>query len=325
MLTLNFEGWFQCRLATDPDPSDEPRGVSGWTFAVAGEEDLARVIRLQEPVSPRSHGPEVGVVVRTVTVDERHIPDHPLVGGQVELLDEPKFEGRNGIVAEDAAEATDPFHLRIAGGVTLRRKDILDPQNPEGKIHEVDPSVLKRRQPVEGEAVERAEIADATGIMDYAGYRRERKEKLETDLKGAGDPVLWTALRKRIADLKESLEKRDIRVGILGASLIDRFAIRGPAEVVGDRDVLGGIVGTSPPWPVEFWAGGMPMRYVATCGAGCRCLFGPSNANESNRKPIRGRPHETSLLLVCSVLSLFLGLFLLIEMLGVPILEYPSA
>lgn len=268
MLTVNFEGWFQCRLATDPDPSDEPRGVSGWTFAVAGEEDLDRVIRLQEPVSSRSHGPEVGVVVRTVTVDERHIPDHPLVGGQVELLDGPKFEGRNGIVAEDAAECIDPFHLRITGGgVTLRRKDILDPQNPERKIHEVDASVLRRRQPVEGEAAERAEIADATGVMDYLGHLRERKEsleKLEAGPEGAGDPVLRAAFQKRIADLKESLEKRDIRVGILGASLVYRFAIRGPAQVVGDRDVLGGIVGTSPPWPIEFWAGGWDAD--ALCG-----------------------------------------------------------
>jgi hypothetical protein len=270
MITLNFEGWFQCRLATDPDPSDEPRGVSGWTFAVAGEEDLDRIIRLQQPVSPRSPGPgfpesKVGVVVTAVSVDGRQVLDHPLVGSELELLDEPKFEGRNGIVAEDAAEAIDPFHLRITGGnVTLRRKDLLDPQSPERKIHDVDPSVLKRRQPVEGEAAERAEIADATGVMDYVGYRQERKEKLEADLEGVGDPVLRAALRKRIADLKESLEKRDIRVGILGASLVYRFAIRGPAEVVGDRDVLGGTIGTLPPWPIEFWAGGWDAD--ALCG-----------------------------------------------------------
>ncbi len=37
MLVVNFAGWFQCRLATDPDPTDEPRGVSGFTFALAGE------------------------------------------------------------------------------------------------------------------------------------------------------------------------------------------------------------------------------------------------------------------------------------------------
>jgi hypothetical protein len=267
MLTLNFEGWFQCRLATDPDPSDDPRGVSGWTFAVAGEEDLDRIIRLQEPISPRSHGGEVGVVVRAVSVGGQQIPDHPLVGGRVDLLDEPKFEGRNGIVAEDAAECIDPFHLRITGGgVTLRRKDLLDPQNPERKIHEVDPSVLRRRQPVEGEAVERAVIADATGIMDYVGYRRERKERLEEDLEQMGDPTKQAALRKRIADIDESLdlERRDIRLGILGASLVYRFAIRGPAEVVDERDALRGVVGTLLPWPVEFWVGGWDAD--ALCG-----------------------------------------------------------
>ena len=47
MIALAFDGWAECRLATDPDPSDEPRGVSGWTFAVAGEPDLDRIIRLQ--------------------------------------------------------------------------------------------------------------------------------------------------------------------------------------------------------------------------------------------------------------------------------------
>ncbi len=39
MLTLDisFEGYWQCRLATDPDPSDEQRGISGFTYSVAGE------------------------------------------------------------------------------------------------------------------------------------------------------------------------------------------------------------------------------------------------------------------------------------------------
>jgi hypothetical protein len=295
VITLNFEGWFQCRLATDPDPSDEPRGVSGWTFAVAGEEDLDRIIRLQRPVSPRSPGPgcpvsKVGVVVTAVSVDGRQVLDHPLVGGQLELLDEPRFEGRNGIVAEDAAECIDPFHLQLTGGgVSLRRKDIMDLQDPKRKIYEVDPSVLKRRQPVEGEAAERAEIADATGIMDNVGYCQERKEKLETDLERVGDPMLRAALQKRIADLKESIEKRDVRVSILGISLIYRFAIRGPAEVDGDRSVLGGIIGTLPPWPIEFWVGGWDAD--ALCGymrGRLQVPFRPSEANEANRKTYTG-------------------------------------
>jgi hypothetical protein len=272
MLTLSFEGWFQCRLATDPDPSDEPRGVSGWTFAVAGEEDLDRIIRLQQPVSPRSPGPgfpesKVGVVVTAVSVDGRQVLDHPLVGGELELLDEPKFEGRNGIVAEDAAECIDPFHLQLTGvGVSLRREDVLDPRDPERTIHEVDASVLKRRQPVEDEVVESAEVADATGIMDYMGYRRERKKDLEDALEETGDAVIRAALQKRIDDLDESLDpkKRDIRVSILGASLIYKFAIRGAADVVDEGDALGGLVGTSPPWPIEFWVGGWDAD--ALCG-----------------------------------------------------------
>ncbi len=36
-LDISFEGFWLCRLATDPDPSDEPRGVSGFTYSVAGE------------------------------------------------------------------------------------------------------------------------------------------------------------------------------------------------------------------------------------------------------------------------------------------------
>jgi len=27
VLELDFEGWWQCRFATDPDPTDDPRGV----------------------------------------------------------------------------------------------------------------------------------------------------------------------------------------------------------------------------------------------------------------------------------------------------------
>ena len=261
MLALDFEGWFQCRLATDPDPSDELRGVSGWTFAMAGEEDLDRIIRLQEPVSPRSCGPEVGGVVRTVSVGERPVDEHPLVGALVKLLDEPRFEGRNGIVSEDAAECIHPFHLRVrSGDVTLRRQDILDTRNPGARIYEVDPAVLRRRQPVEGEALEQAEIVDATGIFDFAEHRLQRREKLEADLEETDDPVTRTALEKRI----EELRLGGIRVFILGVGLTYRFAVRGPAEIIDEQGALGGTVATAPPWPIEFWVGGWDAD--ALCG-----------------------------------------------------------
>ena len=54
-LYLHFEGYFQCRLATDPDPTREPRGVSGYTYALAGEDDLDQVIYLQGEQIPTNN------------------------------------------------------------------------------------------------------------------------------------------------------------------------------------------------------------------------------------------------------------------------------
>src|ERR1051326_7703714 len=46
-LDINFDGYFMCRLATDPDPTNEERGMSGYTMALALEDPLDQVIRLQ--------------------------------------------------------------------------------------------------------------------------------------------------------------------------------------------------------------------------------------------------------------------------------------
>ncbi len=46
-LTAYFQGYFMCRMATDPDPTDEKRGMSGYTMALSGENNLDQVIRLQ--------------------------------------------------------------------------------------------------------------------------------------------------------------------------------------------------------------------------------------------------------------------------------------
>src|ERR1044071_8767591 len=46
-LDIGFDGYFMCRLATDPDPTNEERGMSGYTMALATEEPLDQVIRLQ--------------------------------------------------------------------------------------------------------------------------------------------------------------------------------------------------------------------------------------------------------------------------------------
>lgn len=256
MLTLAFEGFFQCRLATDPDPADEPRGVSGWTFAVAPEPDLDRVIRLQDPLAPRSHGPTVGVTVRRVSLNGQPLPDHPLRGARVNLLDNPKFEGRSGIVAEDALEPIDPFVLEISGGgLTLRREDFWNRRNPRRvRIVAVPPVLLARRQPIPDEAPTEAEIMDAIGAGSVPELARERRRLLEEDLAAASDPVARAALRTRIAAIR-----------FLPIGLFYRFEINGPGAVAQDEGgLLDGTVSTAPPWPIGFWMGGFDAD--ALCG-----------------------------------------------------------
>src|SRR5690606_38212191 len=67
-LRLECGGWCLRRIPPDPAPTDEPRGVSGYTYAFGDEPDLDRIIRFQ--VTPedagryiRSHSPEIGVFV----------------------------------------------------------------------------------------------------------------------------------------------------------------------------------------------------------------------------------------------------------------------
>jgi hypothetical protein len=86
MLFIKFEGWFQCRLATDPDPVDELRGVSGYMKSLPGEPDLDRIIRFHDPVVRRAFAPDVGVRVSKVAVDGVVDSAHSLLGGKVDLL-----------------------------------------------------------------------------------------------------------------------------------------------------------------------------------------------------------------------------------------------
>lgn len=261
MLTLKFEGWVQIRLATDPDPCDEPRGVSGWTFALAGEPDLDRVIRLSSPVAPRAHGPQVGVTVRAADVDGNAGRGRPLVGAQIDLLDGPKFEGRNGLVAEDALELIDPFHIRIARpGLTIERRDILaaDASGKELPIFMADRAQLQRRQPVDLGFDQ--EVADATGMQDPEAFFAARRALVAQDLertRQGSDATAVVALTKRLAELDAGSTPTAPRQLLTSFRMVYTFDINGPATLSNDhRKVLGGRIDTSAPWPISFWVGG---------------------------------------------------------------------
>jgi hypothetical protein len=268
MMDLRFEGWFQCRFATDPDPSDDPRGVSGPTFTVPGEPPFDRVIRLQDPVAPR-YPYTVGVNVRAVAIDGAAVADHPLVGAAVSLLGRPQFLQRNLITAQAAwVVIVDPFDLQISGGgVELRRKALWDVTRPNLTYDDVflQANVVAPRQNTV--AVQSAEVAEATGLLDYAGVRAQRTLDLEAMLARTSDPTEKLALEKRL----QALAADRIMAGqqlaatqFMGMQASYEFPLNGRPHVIDPDGRLGGDVGRSQAWPLTFWFGGYDVD--ALCG-----------------------------------------------------------
>ncbi|MGI8801574.1 MAG: hypothetical protein ACR2KV_05285 [Solirubrobacteraceae bacterium] len=252
MLELAFAGWFECRLATDPDPFDERRGVSGTTFACPGEPDLDRIIRFQPARTNRAPGPRVGVRVVGVSRHGRAV-EHRLRGAAVDLVGEPRFEGRNGLLAIPGTEVLDPLELAVVGeGVRLGRRDWLDAA--DGTLLAVAPAALARRSAggIERGAAVTAEIAGATGIDDFLRHRRDRAAALERALAGTGDPLRAAALRRRLAALSPVARMRvtyALDLGELGGA----GWVEGPAAV-----------DSAAPWPLRFWMGAWDAD--ALCG-----------------------------------------------------------
>ena len=265
MLSLQFGGWFQCRLATDPDPTDEPRGASGFTFALAGEPDFDRILRLHDPVAPRSHGPAVGVFVSAVMAGGEPAPEHPLAGGRVALRGEPRIESRNYIVADGSRGLIEPFELAVeGGGVTLSRRDLLYPDQPEAKLFEVPPALIERRCAVGRMLPDPARVAAATGIADPLAYRRRRRDLLRADLDRTDDEVTRAALEKRIAELAITSPAK-LQVWTMGAFQSYRFDLNGPAELTDpDRRLDLETIDFEQDWPLSFWLGGWDAD--ALCG-----------------------------------------------------------
>ena len=106
--------------ATNPDPFDEPWGIKEWTRAYDGEDPLDRVIRF----SPQSKKWRESYVQTPVTVFAVDPPEcaETAIDANVELISvkdgkgidhPPRFEGRDGLVAEASFEPVIPLALRI--------------------------------------------------------------------------------------------------------------------------------------------------------------------------------------------------------------------
>ena len=124
---LRFRGNFQCRLATDPDPFDHPRGENSsfGVFSVEGpdpanpdEPPLDRIVRFHDAVALRPFCEPIGVTVTAVeapvggTVAQFGVGE-PLIGEPVRLGPDCKFDGRNRTFAPDGFEPISDFRLDV--------------------------------------------------------------------------------------------------------------------------------------------------------------------------------------------------------------------
>jgi hypothetical protein len=269
-LILQFEGWCTIRQPTDPDPTDEPRGASGYTFAFGNEPDLDRIVRLQpsKTIPERSHGWKIGVTVRDAVrhAGAKQTKIAALVGAEVDLLGDPKLENRNWTLTPAGYEPIVPFDLRIkAPALTIGRKaplDVSDPTRPLWK----QPSAVLQAQGANGVEYEPETIGKATGIWDSREVALERRALLQKDLDAAKrklprDEAAIAILTGRIAELTIGIDNpSDRRVG--ARYYVERFGfgMLGTVTITGDEvKVLGGklIRGSDPPdaWGVRFWIG----------------------------------------------------------------------
>lgn len=284
LLEINFQGYFLCRIATDPDPTNEERGVSGYTMALVQEDPLDQVIRtqvtpefaalnLREPAGRM--GIRIGVDVTDVQFDGKPYErgTEVLKGaklfleGRDEPFSGPIFDSRNNIVGSDdnMAFVVNPFELAIRNEkVSIRAVDHLNPSNPGQKIWQIeDPATYARRLPTFTSGSMAAQ--EAIRVFDWYQYFRDRRrylegriEELERDLAACGDATSRADLEARIQGMKTRIWQMefwgDRFLNKLAFQLTYTFSINGEQTFEG-QELLGGRVDTTHPWPVTFWFG----------------------------------------------------------------------
>jgi hypothetical protein len=274
VLQLSFAGWFQCRLATDPDPYDERRGVSGYVKAYVGEPDLDRVVRWQPPATfERAHGPRIGVGVTAVSVNGTPAAAHPLLGAAVDLLGRPVFEGRNGVVAEDGLEPVYPFDLQVhAGPVRLRRAVV--PKDASYPFDDLLAGGVEFGEPAA------SEIRAATGYAkELRPIWQARLEALRLDA-AAAPPDAQPGLAERIAFISSALASPPGVMRFFGALMRYEYQLGSAAAIEDPGGVLGAI-DRQAPWRAAFWLGGWDADVLCGYAVGTLAI------------PIAGGPHLT--------------------------------
>ena len=270
-LDIGFQGYFTSRIATDPDPTNEDRGMSGYTMALPKEDRLDQMIRLQADADywsrnmrkPLDEMPyKIGVSVASVQLGGRDFtPGAALLGSLVYLdgRDEPLkgavFESRNNTTGSDDTMAfvIDPFNLRIDGAAaTITATDYIDPNDPCRPLWAINDPALYARRLTSCVSSDDQQVAEAIGVFDAYGYFRDRRRFLEQQIAAGGDPATIETYRTRLFQLEtwgdRIISKINLRCDW-------GFDINGPQNIV-QRQSLGGQLVTTQPWRISFWFGG---------------------------------------------------------------------
>jgi hypothetical protein len=251
-LWIKFAGWFQCRLATDPDPTDEPRGVDGYIHAIAGEPDLDRIIRLQpHGTVQRSHCPDVRVKVIAVYEDQHKIDDHPLIDGNVDFLDNPKFEGRNNILAEGGKEAIFPLNIQIKKNRCKIQRNF-DDSIKFPPFNQEDRDKFMNLQ-ASGININPGIVGEATGIFDLANVWDKRIADLQSDLAKTTNEIEKASIESRIELMsKKGIAQRFSARMLYSMSLTGNASFEDPDGYFAEKLIM---LAPEDPWILEFWCG----------------------------------------------------------------------
>ena len=288
-MTIHFEGFWQCRMSTDPDPTLEGRGTSGYTIALPREGDFDRIIRTQPDQIPdhelRQPFPPYRATLADgsprpfgVTVTQVECAPNPAIGrllegAELRLMQSPRFELRNQIVGDGVnriAPPIVPFDLQIGrkDEVYLRRSDPLDPARPDLEIWQLAPADFAHRVPVNyrhlsDEVVEtifpeESKTGNANSL--FTGYFNQRKQLLSLWLSDPDlDPLTAAGYRARVRVLDDFTKPIggtdpgliENRLGLQG---VWDHPIRGRDARVGTS--LAPFVDVKRDWHTRFWMGG---------------------------------------------------------------------
>ena len=310
-LVVEFEGWYQYRLPTDPDPTDETRGSSGYTFAFGDEPDLDRILRFQpDPAIPvRTHGPPIGVHVTRATklipAGDQDLPG--LVGATVDLLGKPMLLNRNWVLTLPGYEPISPFHLEVkTDGLRISREAPLTvPGTPPAASHQPIQDVPESTLTLYGAsglAYEPDTVAPAIGVWDPLQQYVDRLALLTADREAARqagalpDGPELAVLDGRIAQLQIALRQSpgsDRRTGV--RHVIERFGFPcwGRSTSPGTRPACSAVSwirarrsGAS----IFGWVGGTRTPSAPSSAARCRkFLMPPPTPAAQRRKERHGR------------------------------------